>query len=60
MERPGIIFELRNADGLSLYTPCVFPMPQPPADWNSPPLEFRAIPEPVPIHSSPIPEPQAR
>ena len=23
MTRPGIVFEMRNAEGLSLFTPCV-------------------------------------
>ena len=58
MEKPGIIFELRNADGLSLFTPCVLPLPQVPFDWKSPPVVFRAIPAPPPVHSSPIPKPQ--
>ena len=57
MEKPGIIFELRNREGLSLFTPCVMPMPELPFDWQSPPLHFRAVAEPLPEHSSPIPKP---
>lgn len=56
--RPGIIFEIRNAEGQSLLTPCVTPLPQMPFDWKSPPLMFRAISEPEPRHSTPIPEPK--
>lgn len=57
MVRPGIVFELRNADGLSMFTPCVTPLPAPPFDWASPAVEFRAVVEPPPQHSSPLPEP---
>ncbi len=57
MAKPGIIFEIRNADGLSLFTPCVQPLPTPPFDWKSPPIEFRAIVEPPPTHSTPLPPP---
>jgi hypothetical protein len=58
MEKPGIIFELRNEDGLSLYTPCILPLPNVPFDWRRPPTEFRAIPEPRPVHSTPLPLPK--
>ena len=58
MARPGIIFEIRNAEGNSLFTPCVTPLPAAPFDWKSPPLEWRAVPEPVPQHSSPLPPPK--
>lgn len=57
LTRPGIIFEIRNADGLSLFTPCVIPLPTPPFDWTSPPLEFRPVEEPLPQRSEPLPEP---
>lgn len=56
MAKPGIIFEIRNAEGQSLFTPCVPTVPQKPWDWKSPPLMFRAIAEPKPQHSEPIPE----
>ncbi len=57
MAQPGIIFELRNAEGLSLFTPCTAVLPQPPFDWKSPPVAFRAVPEPSPGHSRPLPAP---
>jgi hypothetical protein len=57
MERPGIIFEIRNATGNSLFTNCVDPLPPMPFDWVSPALEFRTVVEPPPVHSGPIPEP---
>jgi hypothetical protein len=58
MERPGIVFELRNSEGLSLFTPCVIPHPEAPFDWRSPAKEFRAVAEEPARHSSPMPEPQ--
>jgi hypothetical protein len=59
LERPGIIFEIRNAEGLSLFTPCVIPLPQMPFDWKLPPIEFRAVVEPAPEHSDPLPPPKS-
>ena len=59
LERPGIIFEIRNAEGLSLFTPCVAPFPEMPWDWKLPPSQFRAIPEPTAEHSDPLPPPQS-
>jgi hypothetical protein len=58
MERPGIVFELRNKEGLSLVTPCVFPVPEAPFDWASRPVQFRAVAEAPPVHSAPLPAPQ--
>ena len=58
MQRPGIIFEIRNAEGQSMLTPCVFPLPPAPFDWKSPPKMFRAIPAPKPMHSTPMPPPK--
>ena len=58
MERPGIVFEIRNADGNVMVTACVQPLPAAPFDWKTPPLEFRAIVEAPPEHSSPIPPPK--
>jgi hypothetical protein len=58
LSRPGIIFEIRNADGLSLFTPCIVPPPDAPFDWKLPPLEFRAVPETPAERSDPIPAPQ--
>jgi hypothetical protein len=57
-ERPGIVFELANRDGQSLFTPCVQPLPEIPFDWASPPGKFRAVAEPEPVHSAPLPEPK--
>ena len=58
MARPGIVFEIRNAAGQSLFTPCVLPLPPLPFDWTSAAVEFRAIPEAAPQHSSPLPPPK--
>ena len=58
MESPGIVSEIRNADGQLLTTHCVVPLPELPFDWKSPPLEFRAVPEPKPQHSEPLPPPR--
>ena len=57
MERPGIVFEVRNRDGQSLVTSCVVPLPETPFDWTGPPAEFRAVPEQPAEHSTPIPPP---
>lgn len=56
LERPGIVFEVENAEGLVLLTHCAVPL-EVPADWTSPPLRFRVIPEPAPTHSKPLPAP---
>lgn len=58
MARPGIVFEIRNAEGLILTTPCVVPLPEMPFDWKSPPRQFRPIVEPTPRHSDPLPPPR--
>jgi len=58
LARPGIIFEIRNKEGQSMFTPCVVPLPPTPFDWKSPPVLFRAIAEPKPQHSTPIPAPK--
>ncbi len=60
LERPGIVFELRNAEGLTLLSPCTATDPAAPFDWRSPPAEFRLVGEPAPQHSAPIPPPQPR
>ncbi len=60
LQRPGIVFEIRNGEDQRLVTPCVLPLPAPPFDWSSPPLEFRPVPEAPATHSAPIPEPQPR
>lgn len=58
MARPGIVFELQNADGLSLFTRCTATVPATPFDWKSPPVRFRAIPETPAQRSDPIPPPK--
>jgi hypothetical protein len=58
MARPGIVFEIRNAEGLSLFTPCQVSLPDMPFDWSSGPVAFRAVVEPEPHHSTPIPPPK--
>ena len=58
MARPGIVFEIRNAAGQTMLAPCVQPLPAAPFDWSSPPLQFRAVAEPKPEHSAPIPPPR--
>lgn len=57
MARPGIVFELQNAEGLSLYTPCVATVPATPFGWKSAAIRFRAIPQPPAERSDPIPPP---
>jgi hypothetical protein len=59
MERPGFVFEVENADGHRLLTPCTHIL-QLPWDWQSAPVRFRLATAPKPRHSQPIPEPQKR
>lgn len=59
MERPGIMFEVVNAEGQSLLTPCVERL-QIPWDWKSAPVQFRVVPAPKPRHSTPIPPPTSK
>ncbi len=56
MERPGFVFEIKNAEGQSLFTPCRHPL-QLPFDWKAAPVQFRLVKEMKPRHSSPIPRP---
>ena len=58
MARPGIVFEISNAEGQSLFTPCVVPLPPMPFDWKSAPVRFRAVAEAPAEHSAPIPAPK--
>ena len=58
LAKPGIVFEISNADGQSLLTPYVQPLPNLPFDWKSPPVRFRAVAEPEPVRSAPIPKPK--
>ena len=57
MERPGIIFEVSNEEDRRLLTRCTVPL-EVPFDWESPPVRFRAVPEPPPRHSDPLPKPK--
>jgi hypothetical protein len=57
LEGPGIIFEIRNAYGQSLFSVCMPTVPEAPFDWLGSPVEFRPIPEPPPMHSLPLPKP---
>jgi hypothetical protein len=59
MERPSIVFEVQNADGLIMQTPCVIPL-EVPSDWTSPPERFRIVEQEAPRHSEPIPLPKPR
>ncbi len=58
MARPGIVFEIQNVEGLSLFAPCTVTLPAMPFDWKSAPIRFRAVVEGVPVHSGPIPAPK--
>lgn len=57
LARPGFIFEISNAEGESMFTPCVVPLPPAPFQWKSGPVRFRAIVASPPQHSEPIPRP---
>lgn len=57
LARPGVVFEIQNAEGQAMLTPYIVPMPAAPFDWKSPPHRFRVILEPAPRRSSPIPPP---
>ena len=59
LARPGLIFEIRNSEGQSLFTPCVVKLPAMPFDWKSPPVMFRAIETPKPQRSTPMPPPRS-
>jgi hypothetical protein len=56
LERPGIVFEVENAEGQSLLTTCTIPL-EVPFDWTGGPIRFRPIEEPKPQHSAPLPAP---
>lgn len=56
LERPGYVFELENADGLTLQMHCEETIILP-HDWATAPVRFRLIPEVPPRHSDPIPLP---
>ena len=43
MARPGIVFEVKNAEGQTLLTECTAQVPPTPFGWKSPPVVFRAV-----------------
>jgi hypothetical protein len=53
--RPGIVFEIRNAEEQSMIANCTVTVPSAPFDWRSAPVKFRAIVELPPQLSAPIP-----
>ena len=54
---PGMVFELANAEGQSMFSPCVRPVPAAPWDWTSPPDRFRPVSAMPQRHSEPLPLP---
>ncbi|WP_201859827.1 hypothetical protein [Microvirga soli] len=58
LQRPGYIFEVRNAEGQSLFTACDVPLKLP-SGWTSAPVRFRLVEAPKPRHSAPIPKSQS-
>jgi hypothetical protein len=57
MSRPGHVFEVVNAQGKSMLTPCVQRL-ETPWDWTTGPVRFRLVPEAPPRRSTPMPEPR--
>jgi hypothetical protein len=57
MVRPGFVFEIQNAAGQSMWTPCTSRL-TPPLDWRTAPVRFRLVREAAPEHSSPLPAPR--
>ncbi|MGE3528175.1 MAG: hypothetical protein AB7G54_01970 [Methyloceanibacter sp.] len=55
LARPGIVFEIRNAEEQSMIAHCAASVPSAPFDWKSAPVKFRAIVELPPQLSQPIP-----
>jgi len=60
MERPQTHVEVRNADGMTLFTTCGTGLPDKPFDWRTGPVEFRIVAAPRPRRSDPIPAPSPR
>ena len=58
LTRPGIVFEIQNSQGQSMFTPCVVPLPAAPENWKSPGVKFRAVVQLKPQHSDPLPTPK--
>jgi hypothetical protein len=59
MIRPGWVFEIQNAAGQTLFADCGSVLTVP-FDWSSAPIRFRAVPQPPPVRSAPIPPPAIR
>jgi hypothetical protein len=57
MERPGYVFEIENAEGHKLWTPCTETV-ELPHDWVSGPQRFRLSTGVQPQHSTPMPLPE--
>jgi hypothetical protein len=55
LEKPGLIFEVVNGEGQSLFTTCSVPL-QLPFDWKSQPVRFRLVAAPPVRRSSPLPK----
>ena len=55
LARPGIVFEIRNAEEQSMITHCTAGVPSAPFDWKSAPVKFRAVVELPAQLSAPIP-----
>ena len=60
LTRPGIVFELKNAEGQTMLSPCVAQVPAHLSTGNRPPVMFRAVEAPKPRHSEPMPPPTGR
>lgn len=58
MARPDIVFEIRNAEGQTMLSPCVVPLPEMAFNWKSPAVMFRPVARPKPEHSTPLPPPK--
>lgn len=58
MQRPGYVFEIRNAQGRSILTECDVTLQLPPG-WASAPVQFRLVKAPAPRRSTPIPKPRS-
>jgi len=58
--RPGIVFEVKNAEGQTLLTECTAQVPPTPFGWKSPPVLYRAVPRSKPQHSTPMPAPKSK
>jgi len=58
LSRPDMVFEIRNAEGQTMLTPCTAQVPAKPFDWKSAPTMFRVVEAPRPQRSTPMPPPK--